>query len=254
MPWDDVVANVDTLCRSAEYVKIWWVPGMSSVHVARYTRVDRDSKETWSAFRRKLDDGIQKWVMPAMFSLQERIPSTVSSLNALVGSAILGKKRTVGMSDDVLSVQMPAVHREMEYSMPVEHAAEAMRVTRKIIEDNNLHVNFILEVRFVKGDGNYLSPDFGRDSVRVGAYTAFEKDCEAYFREFELAMKKLDGVPHWGKEFNIGGEFCVREVFGRYPKAARFVEIARELDPFGMFTNDFTERVLGLGKAPRPRL
>src|SRR5207249_2124238 len=133
------------------------------------------------------------------------------------------------------------VHREMEYALPLEKAGEAMRRLRAIIEQRGLRVNFVVELRFVAADDVLLSPDHGRASCRLGAYMYESASLGAYFREFEAAMLELDGRPHWGKEFTVGGD----ELCRRLPGYARFDAIRRRLDPQGTFVNAYVQRVFG---------
>ena len=52
----------------------------------------------------------------------------------------------------------------------------------------------------------------------------------------------MDGRPHWGKGFFAAAEH-LRTV---YPRFDDFNELRAELDPGGVFVNDFVARVLGL--------
>jgi L-gulonolactone oxidase len=57
----------------------------------------------------------------------------------------------------------------------------------------------------------------------------------------EDVFDAVDGRPHWGKMHRLG----VPELSARYPRFADFVALRDELDPTGVFTNDYLDRVLG---------
>jgi L-gulonolactone oxidase len=62
-----------------------------------------------------------------------------------------------------------------------------------------------------------------------------------YFERVEAIMAELDGRPHWGKR-HFQTAATLR---GRYPDWDRFQAVRARLDPGGMFTNAWTDRVLG---------
>ncbi|HEX7347978.1 MAG TPA: D-arabinono-1,4-lactone oxidase, partial [Candidatus Limnocylindrales bacterium] len=57
----------------------------------------------------------------------------------------------------------------------------------------------------------------------------------------DAALQPFEPRPHWGKVFTMSREV----VQARYPQIARFRELARSLDPDGIFRNDFLDRYLG---------
>jgi FAD/FMN-containing dehydrogenase len=66
-------------------------------------------------------------------------------------------------------------------------------------------------------------------------------DYEPYFRAVETIMNGYDGRPHWGK-MNWQTAETLSE---RYPGWSDFQAVRAELDPEGVFSNDYTNRVLG---------
>jgi len=94
-------------------------------------------------------------------------------------------------------------HLEMEYSLDIKYASEAIKSIRDVIKNNKLKVNFPLEIRFVKADDYMMSPDYGRTSVRLGIYTVYKKDALKYFELAEKEMIKFGGRPHFAKEFYV---------------------------------------------------
>jgi FAD/FMN-containing dehydrogenase len=66
-------------------------------------------------------------------------------------------------------------------------------------------------------------------------------DFDSYFRGVERIMDDYGGRPHWGKRhFQTAATLAPR-----YPEWDAFQSVRRRLDPDGVFTNDYVERVLG---------
>jgi L-gulonolactone oxidase len=54
-------------------------------------------------------------------------------------------------------------------------------------------------------------------------------------------MDALEGRPHWGKMHWQTAESLSQ----KYPRFADFLAVRDRLDPAGVFSNDYTDRVLG---------
>ena len=80
----------------------------------------------------------------------------------------------------------------MEYALPREHAAEAVRAAREILERHP--VIFPIELRFMAADDALLSPAHGRDRAYVAVHVFEGMDCEAPFREVEAVMAGSAGA------------------------------------------------------------
>jgi hypothetical protein len=102
-----------------------------------------------------------------------------------------------------------------------------LREYRDMVNANGHLINFIQEIRFVKGDDYALSPCHGRDSVYVGAYNADNNGWPELLSDFEQLAVKHQGRPHWGKEFNVGADY-LRSV---YPKWDDFIALRNAFDP-----------------------
>jgi FAD/FMN-containing dehydrogenase len=130
---------------------------------------------------------------------------------------------------------------EMEYALPRAAGAEAVRSVFELIEREKLPVLFPLEVRFGAPDDAFLSPGGGRESCYVAVHMYRGMDYEPYFRAVEEIMKAHGGRPHWGKRHFRTAE----ELSGLYPDWGRFQVVRDRLDPRRVFSNDYTDRVLG---------
>ena len=241
VPVGNVAAEVEAIGRSAEYVKVWWLPHTSHALVYRYMRTDEaTSRRPPPAAERWVDANVvHKAVLPALFAVNERRPHQIPTTNRLLVRT-LDKPRRVGPSTMLLSTPMPVHHAETEAAVPLAQGGEAFDRLVRLIDAERLQVNFIAELRFVRGDTNWMSPASGGDTVQLGAYTALRSQQERYFAAFWREMRELGARPHWGKQMDHSGA----EIRRLYPAAERFVALRDELDPARVFANPFLDRVL----------
>jgi L-gulono-1,4-lactone dehydrogenase len=154
---------------------------------------------------------------------------------------VAGSQTRVDRSDRVFASPRLVRFTEMEYALPREHAATAVRGVRELIDARGFHVNFPIELRFVAGDDALLSPAHARDTAYVAVHTFEGMAFEPYFRAVEELMDGLGGRPHWGKR-HFQTSASLR---GRYPEWDRFAAVRARLDPDARFANAHVERVLG---------
>jgi FAD/FMN-containing dehydrogenase len=236
----DVVAAAAT----AEYVKVWWLPGASHAQVVRYTRTDEPlSKRPSARSLRWFDDHVMhQAVYPAVIAWQHRRPQSMASLNQRIQRLYLGPPALVGQSTVVLNTPMPVRHRETEAAVPMSQAQQAYdQVVDRVLAER-LGANFPFEVRFVRGDRSWLSPAYGGDVCQLGAYSTDGPHRERFFALFWECMAGLDARPHWGKELHQ----TRADLEPLYPRYDDFLALRDELDPERVFDNAFLRQVLAI--------
>jgi L-gulono-1,4-lactone dehydrogenase len=174
-----------------------------------------------------------------------RFPRAIPRINRLAAAAASGRER-VDASHRIFASPRLVRFDEMEYAIPREHAAEAVRGAREILERHP--VNFPVELRFVAADDALLSPAHGRDTAYVAVHVFQGMAGEPPFREVEKLMAGWGGRPHWGKRSFL----AARELETRYPAWDAFAAARAELDAEGRFENPWTRRVLGAVRRPAP--
>jgi L-gulonolactone oxidase len=167
-----------------------------------------------------------------------RFPRAIPAINRTMSRAASRRER-VDWSFRIFASERLVRFFEMEYAVPRERAAEAVRGAREILE--RYPVSFPIELRFVAADDALLSPAFGRDSAYVAVHLFEGMEWEAPFREVEALMSSFGGRPHWGKWSFLGAE----ELAPRYPEWDAFQAARARLDPDGRFMNDWVRHVLG---------
>ena len=167
-----------------------------------------------------------------------RFPRAIPLLNRTAARAASRRER-VDWSFRVFASPRLVRFHEMEYAVPRERAADAVRGAREILARHP--VSFPIELRLVAADDALLSPAYGRDSAYVAVHLFEGMAWEAPFREVERLMSGFGGRPHWGKWSFLGAE----ELAPRYPEWDVFQAARRELDPGRRFENEWVRRVLG---------
>jgi len=129
----------------------------------------------------------------------------------------------------------------MEYAVPRERAGEAVRAVREIAGSGRFAVPVPIEVRFVAADDAFLSPANRRDSCYIALHQFHGIGWDGYFGEVEELLIGLGGRPHWGKRHTQTSA----TLEAMYPDWERFAAVRRRLDPDGLFSNAYVDRVLG---------
>lgn len=240
IPILDVARELDAIAASAEYVKVWWLPGAEGAHVFRYQRTPLAPRDL--RLSRWLDTHVtNRVVFPAALAIGARVPRWTRSINRVVAQSYLERPAVPMRSDLAFNVAMPPLHRETEYAFDMPRAGEALRRIAELIERERIPVNFPVEVRFVREDAAWMSPAFGRATCQIGGYMGESADLPRFFAAFHALSRELSARPHWGKETDVDAAYVARV----YPRRDAFVTLAREWDPEGTLRNAFLDRVLG---------
>lgn len=241
LPVGEVAAALPGISTSAEFVKVWWMPHTPKALVFRYERVPAPRNLIALHADRFLDEKIlHRSLLPAIFATQRWQSGWVPMFNRTAGRT-LKKASRVGPSPLLFSTPMPARHTETEAAVPLASGGAAFDAALEVIDDAAVHVNFITELRFVKGDSGWMSPAYGGDVVQLGAYTAVLGHRDRYFGEFWRRMRELSARPHWGKELDHTAD----ELRGLYPRFDDFIDARDALDPDRIFANPLLDRILG---------
>jgi FAD-linked oxidoreductase len=167
-------------------------------------------------------------------------PRWIPHLNRTV-TKLAGSSTRVDRSDRIFASPRLVKFTEMEYALPRERTAEAVRRVMELIPRRGFHVPFPIEVRLVAPDDALLSPAYGRPTGYVAVHMFKGMAWEPYFRAVEAIMDEHDGRPHWGKR-----HFQTAETLRpRYPRWDEWQAVRARVDPDGRFANAYSDRVLG---------
>jgi FAD/FMN-containing dehydrogenase len=98
-----------------------------------------------------------------------------------------------------------------------------------------------VEVRFTAADDGMLAPNYQRDSVVFSVSGSPGTDYWPFLRAVDDVFDAFDGRPHWGKIC-----FMTRSRMERlFPELDAFRTIRGDLDPEGIFGNEFMRPLIG---------
>jgi FAD/FMN-containing dehydrogenase len=237
MNFDEVCDNILDWVNEHNHIKMWWFPHTDKMMVYRYNRTYEPVNDTW--FRQKLmDEWVSVYFYRMMLWWGNRKASRRQFINDKILTPFLADVDRIERSYKVFNVPEPPIHRETEWAFDINLTPTVLREYRKMVEQRGHYINFIQEIRFVKGDEHALSPCYGRDSVYVGCYNADNNGWSELLSDFEERIgKPYHGRPHWGKEFKVGADYLKNA----YPKWDEFQQLRAELDPNGQFRNSMLE-------------
>jgi L-gulonolactone oxidase len=237
---DETLANLDELVASNDHFEFYGFPYTGRVMTRESERSDR-AVEPGERWKRWVSDVVAENAIPGLlFRLGRAAPRAIPALNRRA-VPLMQPSVVTDHAHRVYASRRTVPFTEMEYGIPREAAAEAIRRVVGLIERRGLPVAMPYEVRFTKGDDAHLSTAAGRGTCYIAVHQYRGMNFDAYFRGVERIMDDYDGRPHWGKRhFQTAATLAPR-----YPDWDSFQSVRRRLDPAGVFSNDYTDRVLG---------
>lgn len=241
IPFDTACADLASLARSAEFVKMWWLPHTAEVLLYRYHRGRRGRPRTELA--RAVDEHVLNGLLFAgLVRAGALFPRLVPAINRFIQPIAFKPALSSGPMDRMLTVAMPPRHFETEAAIPLERAGFALDSLRSIAERHP--VNFMQELRFGPPEDAWLAGAYGRPTAHLGAYIAGfgptdRRARDPFFAEVWAMLGNHAARFHWGKELPPG------DLVGGYPRLADFRQLAAKLDPLGLFKHGLAARVLG---------
>ncbi len=236
---DGVAGALSDHLTQHRHTKLWWLP--HTEQVAMFFSDETQEPVTPRTRQQRMDSFVARsGAFNGLLAVGRCWSGAIPTLNRAVGPTLGRNARRVAPYDEILGIDMPPKHLELEYAVPSTAAATVLNAIRKQIQTSRLCVNFVVEFRWVARDDILLSPTFERDGCHVTACVAPSRDAERYFREVEAVLRDHDGRPHWGKLFTPDKEMLQRA----FPGLGRFEAVRKQLDPNGVFSNPFIRRVL----------
>ena len=122
---------------------------------------------------------------------------------------------------------------QSEFFVAREHGAAAVRAVHSL-GSRLAPILLISEIRTIAADDLPASMAYQRDSIALHfTWVRDQAAVEAAVAEVEAAIAAYEPRPHWGKVFTMTP-----------PPVPQLRQLAAELDPHGIFANDFTEKYL----------
>ncbi|XP_057845590.2 L-gulonolactone oxidase 2 [Cryptomeria japonica] len=190
--------------------------------------------------------------MQASGGCQESHPNYQDNQKSCTPTKILDKNNTVCKWDRRLHTN---VVFDVELRVSMFHLHEAIEDIKKIRDlsrsslcDRSYFSVSGIFMRSVKKSGAYLGPAEDQVTLEVQTYrprkAGIPKWNEDVFQEIQqMVIEKHRGVLHWGKS----GGHLFDGVAKRAVNLEKFLEVKDRFDPSGVFSNDWTDGLFGIG-------
>ncbi|PCH43020.1 L-gulonolactone/D-arabinono-1,4-lactone oxidase [Wolfiporia cocos MD-104 SS10] len=252
-PFDDVVAELDAVARSAEHVRLWWFPQADAVRVARADRTAEPPRPaaTW------LWHSLLGYHLLQLLFFLGRFTPALNPHTARFG-AWLDSAPTVAVDDShkIFNVDCKYPQFTTEWAVPYARAGACLRALRAWLDEEHadprgLRPHFPIEVRFTAPDDVWMSPSAGQATCWIGIiqYKPYGLNVpyRALFARFEAILAAHGGRPHWAKAHGLRPA----QLRALYPRFDDFVRVLRDVDPDGMLRNAYVRRHVFGEEGPR---
>jgi len=240
MDLEDCLAQADALVAANRSFEFYWLPHTESVLTKTWNVTDAPVDE--SGFARWVSDVLlENTAFGALCKLGRAVPSWCPPLSRFCASMI-SRSEQVDASWSMLSTVRQVRFNEMEWSLPADRGAGALREIKALIARREFPLMFPLEYRWVKGDDLWLSPNFGRDSVHISVHQFVGMPFERYFDAVQAICLAHGGRPHWGKVHSLKAAQLSR----LYPRWDDFLALRERMDPQGRFLTPYLRGLFGV--------
>jgi FAD-linked oxidoreductase len=236
-PVDGLLEDIEEWATSADHVTFSWLPwrDMAGLRSLRVTDQPRTRRGRYRRYGNMLEE-----VRCAVIGQAGRVwPESVPWLTDRLGGGAPGE--IVDVSHRVFTFPQPVRFLAMEHALPLENVAPALRSLRGALRRFGLHSPYSVLVRVGAADDAPLSPAYGRPTGYVNLTVPRTAGYIEILRVVEHVLREANGRPHWGKAHTATAPVLAP----RYPEWDEFQRVRTAVDPAGMFSNDYLDRVLG---------
>ena len=240
MNLEDCLAQADALVAANRSFEFYWLPHTESVLTKKWNTTDAPVDPS----------GLGRWVSDVLLEnhafgllcdIGKALPSLCPPLSRFCAS-LLSDSVQVDASWSMLSTVRQVRFNEMEWSVPAARGADALREIKALIAKRSFPLMFPLEIRWVRGDDIWLSPDHERDSVHISVHQYRGMPFEGYFEAVQAICLNHGGRPHWGKVHSLKAA----QLSSLYPRWDDFLALRERMDPSGRFLTPYLRGLFGV--------
>uniref|UniRef100_A0A0W0G1U4 D-arabinono-1,4-lactone oxidase n=1 Tax=Moniliophthora roreri TaxID=221103 RepID=A0A0W0G1U4_MONRR len=242
--FEEVMADLEEVIHSAEHVRFWWFPAADTIResVSNRTREDKVLPYNWF-----WDTFLGYHTVQLMLFLGRYWPSLNTWTTRF--ACWLANSDTLNIDDSYRIFNFDCLYYQYttEWAIPLNNAKACLRDlrtwwNRELEDPQGLRPHFPVEIRFSAADDIWLSPSNGQKTCWIGIVQykpyGFKVPYRNLFDGFERILSSHQGRPHWAKAHRLRPE-DLRQI---YPRFDNFVRVLNEVDPKGIFRNEYINR------------
>lgn len=236
----ECLANLDKYRQENSHFEFYWFPYTDVVQTKCINETDVEGKggNLWGEFNKVVLENGVFWLLSEACRL---VPSLCKSVANIEGQGIANVDET-DYSHRLFATLRVVRFNEVEYNIPMEHTTEVITAIQQCINEKQFKVHFPIEARFVHADDIWLSPAYQRASTYIAVHMYRGMPYREYFHAIEEIFKRYLGRPHWGKMHTR----TAAELAELYPHWDDFRRVRAELDPQGIFLNDYLRELFAV--------
>jgi len=239
MPLAQCLTELPELSERNRHFEFYWFPYAETCQVKLMNEAESPTPAT--PVRDFINDRLlENTLFGAMSAFCRAVPAACASVSRISASSVPVTSKA-NFSHRLFATQRIVRFNEMEYNLPAEAMADAIREMREAMEREKFHVHFPVECRYVAADDIWLSPAYGRDSAYIAVHMYRGMPYKRYFEVMEQIFLRYGGRPHWGKLHTLKGE-GLKE---RYPMWQNFADVRSAMDPQEMFLSPYMRELFG---------
>jgi L-gulonolactone oxidase len=239
---DAVLERFDDEAEGNDHFEFYWFPHSDKTLIKRNNRVPAgEPPRPLSKARQYVEYGlIENQLFGAVCRMLRAAPRLTKPTQRVMTN-VLSERRYSDVSHRVFVTSRDVRFVESEYAVPHGEVVNVLQELRAAAAKLSYPVAFPIEIRVAAPDDIWLSTGYQRANGYIAVHQFQGMRYDEYFAAFESIVNNVGGRPHWGKMHTLGAE----TLRGRYPKFDEFLAVRKTVDPDGLFTNDYLDRVLG---------
>ncbi|KAL4071643.1 D-arabinono-1,4-lactone oxidase-domain-containing protein [Scleroderma yunnanense] len=240
----DCIRNLDSLVHASEHVRFWWFPAADQVRVCSANRSVEPCKPIGNWFWNGL---LAHHVIQCFLFIARYIPSLNIVTGRFAAWLASGCAIAVDVSHRIFNVDCRFPQHTSEWAIPYENTTACLEdlhtwLQQEIADPHGLRPHFPIEIRFSDSDDIWLSPSNGRKTCWIGIIQykpyGLAVPYKKLFSRFETILARHEGRPHWAKAHGLRPD----DLRPLYPRFDDFIHVLEEVDPRGMFRNEYVQR------------
>eukprot|EP01129_Flabellula_baltica_P017276 TRINITY_DN952_c0_g3_i1.p1 TRINITY_DN952_c0_g3~~TRINITY_DN952_c0_g3_i1.p1 ORF type:complete len:470 (-),score=118.46 TRINITY_DN952_c0_g3_i1:24-1433(-) len=239
VPFNDFGPYLDQFWKEKEFTLFLYLLHTDNIILAYGDNADLPLEE--EAVNEVLQTRIyEDWFRFYLNSIAGELPSLAPSINKFVESLVTPHELIWPSSDIANYAGKLQFSSEMEYIIPKEKAFQAAKEVREALMASGITLTGAIGLRPVRGDDFWMSMAYKQDSFAVEVHNYNLKGDRRIEQVSQNVLRKY-GRPHWGKQNHIKTGEDVAEY---YEKWEDFKKLRAEVDPNGLFLNEYWETLM----------